>query len=168
MKTLKHATVEAMFPELKGAHIYKTGRGRASDSKAAITRAFADLFSQVKGKRIQVVKATITIVSMPVERAALIHARQYLCPKRHAILAQGWDDRGHIAVEMEEVFRRKVEHLHRTGTLRRRCNVCAQDVPLHFEDGVTQFRTMEEAAPHLAAMQARQWATRQMLKAGRN
>ena len=68
--TLKSATVDAMFPELKGGSIYKTGRGRASNSKAAITRAIADLFKQVPGRRITVVKATITIVTVEKVAAA--------------------------------------------------------------------------------------------------
>lgn len=61
---IKLATIEGMFPELKGGSIYKTGRGRASTSKAAISRAFGDLLKQVKGKRIHTIKATITIVEV--------------------------------------------------------------------------------------------------------
>ena len=59
---VKVATVEAMFPELRGGNIYKVGRGRASNSKAAISRAFADVLKQVSRKRISQIKATITIV----------------------------------------------------------------------------------------------------------
>ena len=58
----KLAVIEAMFPELKGGSIYKTGRGKASTSKAAISRAFADVFKQIRKKRIHQIKATITIV----------------------------------------------------------------------------------------------------------
>lgn len=61
---IKLATVEAFLPELKGGNIYKVGRGRASTSKAAISRAFGDLLKQVKGKRIHTIKATITIVEV--------------------------------------------------------------------------------------------------------
>jgi len=57
----KLAIVEAMFPELRGSSIYKTGRGRATNNKAAIARAFADVLNQVKKKRIHQIKATITI-----------------------------------------------------------------------------------------------------------
>ena len=66
--TEKSATVEAMFPELKGGSIYRQGRGRGNNSRLAITRAFADLLKQVSGKRIHIVKATITIID--VEKAA--------------------------------------------------------------------------------------------------
>jgi anthranilate/para-aminobenzoate synthase component II len=55
-------TVEAMFPELKGGAIYRTGRGRASTVKAAISRAFGDVLKQNRGKRYHSVKATITII----------------------------------------------------------------------------------------------------------
>lgn len=59
---MKNVVIEAMFPELKGGLIYKVGRGSASNTKAAISRAFGELLKQVKGKRISTIKATITIV----------------------------------------------------------------------------------------------------------
>jgi hypothetical protein len=59
---MKKVTVEAMFPELKGGNIYKTGQGEASSAKPAIARAFADVLKQVKGKRWTTVKTTITVV----------------------------------------------------------------------------------------------------------
>jgi len=98
----------------------------------------------------------------------MIHITQYLCPQRHAILAAAWDDALVEPALALRSFEDQVEHLHFTGVLRRRCEICCKDVPLHFEDGVTGFRTMEEAAPHLAAQQAAQMRTREFLKAGRN
>jgi anthranilate/para-aminobenzoate synthase component II len=59
---MKLVTVEAMFPELKGGAIYRTGRGRASTAKAAISRAFEDVIKQNRGKRYHSIKATITII----------------------------------------------------------------------------------------------------------
>jgi hypothetical protein len=59
---MKIVTVDAMFPELKGQFIYKTGRGRAGSPRAAIAAAFRDLLTQVKGKRFHSIKATITVV----------------------------------------------------------------------------------------------------------
>jgi len=59
---MKLVTVEAMFPELKGGAIYRTGRGRASTAKAAISRAFGDVIKQNRGKRYHSIKATITII----------------------------------------------------------------------------------------------------------
>ena len=67
---MKLATVEAMFPELKGAHIYRTGRGRASTVKAAISRAFGDVIKQNRGKRYHSIKATVTIIE-EAERGSL-------------------------------------------------------------------------------------------------
>jgi len=51
-----------MFPELKGGAIYRTGRGRASTAKAAISRAFGDVIKQNRGKRYHSIKAAITII----------------------------------------------------------------------------------------------------------
>jgi len=58
---MKIAFVEAFFPELKGKYIYRTGRGEASNNKAAISRAMGDLFKGVKGKRFSCIKCTITL-----------------------------------------------------------------------------------------------------------
>lgn len=58
---MKIAFVEAFFPELKGKFIYRTGRGEASYNKSAISRAMGDLFKGVKGKRVSVIKCTITL-----------------------------------------------------------------------------------------------------------
>ncbi len=59
---MKLAIVECFFPELKGANIYRTGRGRASTSKAAISRAIADVFRMIKGKRVTSFRADVTVV----------------------------------------------------------------------------------------------------------
>jgi hypothetical protein len=67
VKKEKHVTIEAMFPELKGGSIYKVGRGSATGVKPAIARAFGGLLKQVKGKRFQTIKATVTIISSEVE-----------------------------------------------------------------------------------------------------
>ena len=69
---MKLATVEAFMPELRG-NCYRTGRGRASNPKAAISRAIGDVLKQVRGKRWQTLKCTITCVecvtSEPEEKA---------------------------------------------------------------------------------------------------
>ena len=59
---MKIVQAECMFPELKGQYIYRTGRGRASTAKAAISRAFGDAIKQNRGKRYHSIKATITII----------------------------------------------------------------------------------------------------------
>jgi hypothetical protein len=66
----KQAYIEGFFPEVKG-RADRVGRGRGSTAKAAISRAIGDLLKQVKGKRIQTIKATITVTEvMPEEGAA--------------------------------------------------------------------------------------------------
>lgn len=61
---MKLVTIEAMFPELKGGSIYKTGRGKASTWTAALSRAGKDLQKQLKNKRFHTINATITIVDV--------------------------------------------------------------------------------------------------------
>lgn len=97
----------------------------------------------------------------------MIHLTQYMCPKRHAVLAAAWDDTAITAAEAQADFALRVELLHLTS-LRRRCEVCNEAVEFHFEDGVTGFETMEEARPHLLEMERAQIATRQFLIASRN
>lgn len=58
---MKIAFVEATLPELKGGKMYQTGRGEGANAKAAISRAMGDIFKKVKGKRISIIKAQITL-----------------------------------------------------------------------------------------------------------
>jgi hypothetical protein len=60
---MKIALVEATLPELRGGKMYQVGRGEGTNSPAAISRAFKDMFKKVKGKRVSVIKATITITN---------------------------------------------------------------------------------------------------------
>jgi hypothetical protein len=67
---MKAVTVEAFFGELKG-NPYRTGRGRGSSTKVAISRAFGDLLKQVKKKQIHTIHATLTIMDVQPTEAAL-------------------------------------------------------------------------------------------------
>ena len=58
---MKVAFVEATLPELKGGKMYQSGRGEGANAKAAISRAFGDMFKKIKGKRVSVIKCTITL-----------------------------------------------------------------------------------------------------------
>jgi hypothetical protein len=58
---MKIAFCEAMFPELKGASIYKTGKGEGTNGVIASQRALKHALKQVKGKRVSVIKCTISI-----------------------------------------------------------------------------------------------------------
>lgn len=69
---MKSAIVEAMFPELKGGSIYKTGRGKGGSPKVAIAAAFRDLLKQVKGKRIHIIKNTITLIELEPEEDKVV------------------------------------------------------------------------------------------------
>jgi hypothetical protein len=68
---MKLATVEAMFPELKGGNIFQTGRAKGSTSKVAIGRAFGNLLKKVAKKRITSIKCTVTIVDVMPEQETL-------------------------------------------------------------------------------------------------
>jgi hypothetical protein len=59
----KLAFVEATLPELKGGKMYQTGKGEGANAKAAISRAFGEIFKKVKGKRISVITARITLTT---------------------------------------------------------------------------------------------------------
>lgn len=61
---MKLAFCEAMFPELKGASIYKTGKGEGTNAVIAAQRALKHALRQVKGKRVTIIRATITISEM--------------------------------------------------------------------------------------------------------
>ena len=63
---MKLATVEAFFSEVKG-NPYRTGRGKATTSPAAISRAFKEVFKQLRGKRIHTLTATLTIIDVQPE-----------------------------------------------------------------------------------------------------
>ena len=58
---MKIAFVEATLPEMKVPRMYQSGRGEGANAKAAISRAFGDMFKKIKGKRVSVIKCTITL-----------------------------------------------------------------------------------------------------------
>jgi hypothetical protein len=58
---MKIAFVEATLPEMKVPKMYQSGRGEGANAKAAISRAMGDMLKKVKGKRISVIKCTITL-----------------------------------------------------------------------------------------------------------
>ena len=51
------------MPELKGGLMYQSGRGEGANAKAAISRAFGNALRKVKGKRISIIKAQITLTT---------------------------------------------------------------------------------------------------------
>jgi hypothetical protein len=57
---LKAVNIEATFPELKGRFSTPTGRGHATNVRAARANAMLDLLKQVKGKKFRNATATIS------------------------------------------------------------------------------------------------------------
>jgi hypothetical protein len=66
-KRVKHVLIEATFPELKGGAMYQCAHGEASGTKPAIARAFRNLLKTIPGKRVAVIRATISITTKMVE-----------------------------------------------------------------------------------------------------
>ena len=60
---MKLAFIEATLPELKGGKMYQVGHGSGTNAPAAISRAFKDMLRKVKGKRISIIKAQITLTT---------------------------------------------------------------------------------------------------------
>ena len=58
---MKIAFIECTLPEMKVPKMYQSGRGEGANAKAAISRAFGDMFKKIKGKRVSVIKCTITL-----------------------------------------------------------------------------------------------------------
>lgn len=58
---MKIAFIEGHMPELKGPKAFQSGRGEAAGNAAAISRAVKDMLRKVKGKRVSIIKATITL-----------------------------------------------------------------------------------------------------------
>jgi hypothetical protein len=60
---MKGAFIEATLPELKGGKMYQSGRGEGANAKAAISRAMGDMLKKIKGKRISIIQARITLTT---------------------------------------------------------------------------------------------------------
>ena len=66
-KTLRSVTIEGTFPELKGRFSTPTGRGQATNVRAAGANAMRDLLKQVKGKKFTHATATVSFGTVQVE-----------------------------------------------------------------------------------------------------
>ena len=65
-KTLRSVTIEGTFPELKGRFSTPTGRGQATNVRAAGANAMRDLLKQVKGKKFTHATATVSFGTVQV------------------------------------------------------------------------------------------------------
>lgn len=93
----------------------------------------------------------------------MIHIVQCLCPDRHCIMAVAYDD----AVTDGEEAQRKLQGVIKQavdagGVINPWCGIC-QSRDFYYEDGVTRFRTMEEAMPALEQGQRDQLASRALI-----
>ncbi|KKK64841.1 hypothetical protein LCGC14_2980130 [marine sediment metagenome] len=77
----------------------------------------------------------------------MIWITQWLCPSRHCAIAVAWDDQEATAQNVEY----QGEQVFRQGTLNRWCGICGGS--LDVEHGRTAFKTMEEALPHIKAIE---------------
>jgi hypothetical protein len=64
MAKQKQAFLECTFPELKGGDAHGTGKGRGSNARLAIARAFADMLRFKKGARFTTITARIVVTSI--------------------------------------------------------------------------------------------------------
>ena len=64
---MKHVYLDVTLPELKGGAMYQTATGDGSTDNAAIARAFRELRKKIKGKRVSVIQARISITTKTVE-----------------------------------------------------------------------------------------------------
>jgi|SRR5215831_6990564 len=94
----------------------------------------------------------------------MIHIAQVLCEQRHCIIAIVYpseefsDEQGAAMVQaqLDEWLAGKV--------LNPWCGLCASKV-FHIETGVSKFKTMEEAMPHVKAEELKQMLTALLWKA---
>ena len=77
----------------------------------------------------------------------MIWITQWLCSNRHCAIAEAWDDQEMSAGEAE----RRGEQAFTQRILNRWCGICGGS--LHVEHGRTKFTTMEEALPHIKAIE---------------
>ena len=87
----------------------------------------------------------------------MIWITQWLCPSRHCAIAMAWDDQETTADDAE----RQGEQAFRQKKLNRWCGICGGS--LHVEHGSTGFKTMEEALPHLEAIERANLLARSIL-----
>jgi len=76
----------------------------------------------------------------------MIWITQWLCPRRHCVIAVAWDDQELTAEEAE----RRGEQAFTQG-INRWCGICGDS--LHVEHGRTKFNTMEKALPYIKAIE---------------
>jgi hypothetical protein len=106
--------------------------------------------------------------------ARMIHITQCLCPQRHCILAIAWDAADTTTTMTPEIAVASLRALVAAavlpgvGWMNPWCGIC-HSREFSYEDGVTAFRTMDEARPALEeANRANERARHALGEAARN
>lgn len=88
----------------------------------------------------------------------MIWITQWLCPSRHCSIGLAWDD---TLDDTQQSIETAGAAMFVLMGINNWCGICGG--ALTAEHGRTRFRTMEDAAPALAALQEAQLGTRRML-----
>jgi hypothetical protein len=88
----------------------------------------------------------------------MIHIMQLLCPQRHCFVAIAWDD----AKTMEGLACLELQIAADAISKTPQCAICGSTT-FHREDGITRFKTMAEARPHIEACAVAQQVSRELL-----
>lgn len=88
----------------------------------------------------------------------MIFICQYLCPKRHCIVALAYDPAGTTVDQVEETLKKAMAD----NKVDPWCGLC-RSTDLKFEHERTRFNTMEEAMPFFKVEEAKQAFTRTLL-----
>jgi hypothetical protein len=99
-------------------------------------------------------------MSQPDNRVRVV---QCLCPKRHAIMAIAYVPGDIIDEDVVEGMRDEINSMKLRGVIDSWCGICGA-TDWHFEVGQTAFATMEEAKPHLKALEAENLRARNFLR----
>lgn len=92
----------------------------------------------------------------------MIHIVQCLCPDRHCVIAVAYDDAETSGEEAQRQLQALLKNAVDQRVINPWCGIC-QSRDFYYEDGVTRFRTMEEAMPALEQGQRDQLASRALI-----
>ena len=97
----------------------------------------------------------------------MIHIAQCLCPQRHCMAAMAFDPAATPEGVAVESLRTAVREGIASEFFNPWCGIC-KSREFHYEVGVTRFRTMEEAMPHLKETERQNAIARALLGGTQN
>lgn len=89
-----------------------------------------------------------------------VHITQCLCPSRHCIMAIVWEEPEYTPRKAKEALRTLVKRWVEKKAINHECAICGAK-RLHYEDGVTPFRSKAEAMPHVKMVETMNLLSRQ-------